>query len=452
MRQICHGRFLLIGILIHLFQPLQFVWGVEQNQNEIFETKFTTRTSEGITKETFREFAFISAVIELINKAMKKIEVGSDIYWKEYEEKFLDYWNPQEKIFRQNYPLSQANQYPGAARIKKIEEKIFFVKNSEIFKCVKEILKNEFNQDTLPINTKFTFSGVSSLKLALNLDCLKENVTSLIGKRKIRNIKKVDLEIEIKNSNAVWSEWGIYTQDDFKDSLKEYWIDKINTQIFKKDSLLKNENLLQTEIQTEIQAETKIIGKDEVLPLVAEIQLNLVEQNPKLKKIKFSVYLDLYIKDPISERYIYLNENITRNREFFYKDKLDLSNQLVTFISKIPINRFSEISQKIKELPHNIIKYPFIIENIQKWDQWLNIKEHFALQGKKFKFQIEMDSWKNGVVSAKGLGEGDQQDFEQAFEKLFIKNDSSMSHNLNYKDKALKNILVFGEGVVSETY
>jgi hypothetical protein len=373
--------FLSLGLFIGLLFGLIFKTQSWAQQPEIKsyagESQFSgDKFSDEASAKSYGKYL---ATKELVNKALRNLSLDKNPLWTNFQSQFEKHFKVIEGPFRASFPPSMGSEYPKAVKEKKMQEEALYFFASKIYLAVDSL---EVQSQTLnPLKTVVK----GNIKEAL----LKSAYEEIVGSFKFKKINKIIIDVTSQKTDQHWAALNLSSKDDFIKTLKETWKDYLKNKMPSSIEIVvleNNENL-----------SNKI--EDGALYLNFNFNIDKLQGTKILKKQNFKLDLVTVFQDPITKKTLLVKDFHWPLKEFQYSNSLDLSNQVVTQLFKMPMEIFPLLMTYIYKVPinENNKLISFSGPQLQTMDQWLDLQSQLTDKDNEENLNLELVEW-DGVI------------------------------------------------------
>jgi hypothetical protein len=338
------------------------------------EGRFYSRDED--TLAFIKEQLIASAYKDIFTKEMKEMGLDSDKFWRNYEDKFSEYFLPIKETLEKKYGLEekpnrkQKDQFNKALRKKRLDLKRRYGKLSRAIP--KFSIKKMSRSPQVP-NSRY-------IRLKAKVDRKEVNRIYLqfTAENPERHFSTLYMTMNFNLVNTSWTETGVEIQSDFTDVLANHWkeqlmkrlegkIDKIIVTdaattaelegFLRMGTEVRKEMVSSSKPQPEIEGqqvekepkENQVLGNDfgSSLWLSMNFTIKKIKENVDTKKREFEFNGDLILQDLAHGKIIKFKDFDQRGGSYSFEDLTSLRNSIATGIANIPTPVFNSFEKRL---------------------------------------------------------------------------------------------------------
>lgn len=336
------------------------------------EGRFYSRDED--TLAFIKQQLISSAYKDIFTKEMKEMGLDADKFWRNYEDKFSEYFLPIKETLEKQHGMDenpnrkQKDQFNKALRKKRLDLKRRYGKLSRAIP--KFSIKKMSRSPQVP-NSRY-------IRLKAKVDRKEVNRIYLqfTAENPERHYSTLYMTMNFNLVNTSWVETGVEIQSDFTDVLANHWreqlmkrlegkIDKIVVTdaartaelegFLRMGSEVRREMVSNNEAAKEQEGEKKEVEEGTVLAndfgsslwLSMNFTIKKIKENKDTQKRQFEFDGDLILQDLAHGKIIKFKDFDSKEASYSYEDLTSLRNSIATAIANIPTPIFNGFEKRL---------------------------------------------------------------------------------------------------------
>ena len=390
-----------------------------------------------------------NAFRDIFTKEMKVMGLDSDKFWRNYEEKFQEYFDKVKTGLMTKHevtPETAANNkdYQKALRHERLRLKSRYGRISRAI--IQHSVKKMSRSPQVP-NSRYI-----RIKAKVNRRELHKVYLTFTSDQTDKHYSTIYASSEFNLVDTSWSEIGIEVESDFTDVLKNNWKDqigkvlnaKVDRVVFvdsaqaneiKKFSGLSLEALKQVQQEREEQSmkaeETSQESTSETTSSIAAsndyASALWLKINFKIKKIRenedalrrtFEVSGDLFLQDLSSQKVVYFSDFEEIQKSYSFEDPKVMSNGLANTVYQIPLTPFKSFPRSIESAKTMLKRVTLEISEYKNMADLVSLTKFLSNKGVTKQFSPMIKSFGPNNAKIELEYSGDDQDMVSMLKSL----------------------------------
>jgi hypothetical protein len=379
-----------------------------------------------------------NAFRDIFTKEMKEMGLDSDQFWRNYEEKFQQYFENVKTGLMAKHEVTEETaeknaDYQKALRHERLRLKARYGRISRAI--MQHSIKKMSRSPQVP-NSRYI-----SVKAKVNRRELHKIYLSFTGNEENKHYSTLYISSDFTLVDTTWSEIGIEVETDFTDVLRNNWKDQITAAMTNKvdkvifvDSAQTNELKKFSGLSLEIVKQVKMqsdensmaaesTSKDNVREVTDAISMSndyassiWLKINFKIKKIRenenaqkrtFEVSGDLFLQDLSSQKVVFFTDFDEFQNSYSYEDPKVMSNGLANAIYQVPLGSFKSFPRSLESAKTSLKRVTLEVSEYTNMSDLVNLTKFLSDKGvtKQFSPMIKSFDAKNAKILLEYSGE-----------------------------------------------
>ena len=299
-----------------------------------------------------------SAYRDIISQEMQAMGLDHEFFWKNYDQKFDDYFAPIQESLKKKYANEEGEvlenrreDYQKALRVKRLTLKANFGRLSRV---ISSYSVKKMSRSTQMANSRYIV--VSAKVDRKELTKIFDRFTKV---NNVRHFKTLYVGVNFVLNSLSWSDLGVDVETDFTKVVVEHWIRKLEEVL---DASVEQIVFADKAKVETIQAELNRPGEggssvfssfqtvDNELWLMGEVMVALGENNTLLEKRGYSFSGGVLLYDLNKKERLGHFDFVPEKTSFSTRDKHQLSSHLASLVYRLPLVFFQDVKKTLSRL------------------------------------------------------------------------------------------------------
>lgn len=312
-----------------------------------------------------------SAFRDVFNKEMKEMGLDSDKFWRRYEEKFQEYFNPIKESLEKNYGMDEGGKNPKKAEYQKALRRKRLVLKARYGRLSRAI--PQYSIKKMSRSPQVPNSRYLRLRAKVNRKELHRIFLQFTSDNPERHFSTLYLTTDFKLVDTVWLETGVEVKSDFTEVLKNHWREKLEAELKGKvDNIVFADEAMVSQLQDfsrmnsearaaliptqssgtsegETAVKAEVLGNDFPSSLWMKLSFTLrkIKDNEDVKKREFELSGDLILLDLADQKILVHEDFEEKNGSYSYEEAKDISSGVANAVYQMPLGRFQTLGEAV---------------------------------------------------------------------------------------------------------
>lgn len=377
-----------------------------------------------------------SAFSDVLSKELKYLGLDSALFWKNYDEKFNNYFGPIKEQLQKKYltgenpSLKERKEFNKLHRLKRLGLRAKFGKLDRTVTSYS--IKKMSRSPQVPNSRYINVSAQVDRKL------LKKVYFQMVSKATSNVINNIYLSAHFEINDLSWSELGVELEQNFTSVIKEHWKKwlKNNLKTHFNDVIMVNADKERELIEFSKAPREATVeplleappATDEVplnefkngLWLKVNIDLNKVKEELLMKERTYKLTGDFLLTNLNTGEVVDSFDLPTLESKYSFEPNFPLSTSLATWVYRTASSEFNKFDNKIANISVSTKSVNLIIRGTRSYLDFIKIGEMLSIKGASQRFSTKLLSFQgdsgilrlnfsgnkeNLLITLAGLGE-----------------------------------------------
>ncbi len=364
-----------------------------------------------------------SAFSDVISKELKYLGLDSAQFWKSYDEKFENYFNPIKEQLQKKYgmdknpPVNKRADFNKSHRLKRLSLK---AKWGRLNQAVKSYSIKKMTRSPQIPNSRYI-----NLNAKIDRNLLKKIYFQMISDSGAREIKTIFVSAEFDINDLTWSDLGVELESDFTTVIKEHWRKWLSENLKTRftnieltdagkekelDGFLKAPREVIPEVNEENPEEPLPLNEfKDALWLKLNISLDKVKEDFLMKERAYQLTGDFILLDMNNGGVVHSHDITPSENKYSFEKGQPLSTNIATWVYRTASSEFSSFDERIASIPSQDKSVEIKISGVQSFLDFEKIGELLAIKGASQRFATKLISYEGSAGKLNLKYSGDKE-------------------------------------------
>lgn len=363
------------------------------------EGKFLSEEDDSVS--FIKNQLLTNAFNKVIDSELKSMGLDAQVFWKNYEEKFLESFKPVEESIEEKYKLPEGQT----------AKKDHFEKKEKELREKRLSAKAKFGRLRKAINKYLIVKMSKSLRMAnshfMNINAevdrkyLADVYYKFMGVSTVRNLQKLYIDAKYELVGTNWIEIGVDTESDFTNVVNNHWKknleDKIGNVFENGLSIVSDSERKSIQEHLKNNKEVLISGASnseflDSLYLNFEINVKRTNLDNELKKITLSFSGGITLIDLKTNTVIAFYDFPSEKQNFDMQDQHKLNSDIANLVYRLPSLFFSDFRKVVEDKSKVNDQFEVVIKKTKNIKEAIIFAEKLKEKGLLFYFNTNITS------------------------------------------------------------